>query len=147
MSFRSDRPDPDLEILRGVLTEHPVRLAVLFGSAATGETHPGSDLDVAVEFADSVEDVADAFLPLVVDLSSAVGRNDVDLSLVSDLKPRVGLAAFSEGTLLVGTPERMAMHRDRFERAVSELKRNRRSLRERLDAAIEGVDNALTEQP
>ncbi len=34
---------------RGMRTEHSVRLAVLFGSTATGEDLPGSDVDLLVE--------------------------------------------------------------------------------------------------
>lgn len=148
MASRSDTIDGnvDLDELRDVMRQHPVRLAVLFGSAATGETHSQSDLDVAIELEASVEDSSNAYLSLLADLSSAVGRNDVDLSLVSDLKPRVGLAAFSEGVLLIGTGERMETHRTRFQRAVSELERTEPSLRDRFDTVIENVDRALSEQ-
>ena len=34
---------------RALRTEHDVRLAVLFGSAATGDDHPGSDVDLLIE--------------------------------------------------------------------------------------------------
>lgn len=139
--------DVNAQALRDALGRHPVRLAVLFGSAATGGTHARSDVDIAVEFEDAVEDPADAVLPLLADLASALGRNDVDLSLVDDLNPRVGLAAFRDGVLLVGTRERMAVHRERFERAVADLERSEPSLRDRFDAVIENVDEALTERP
>lgn len=138
--------DGDFGDLREVLGRHPVRLALLFGSAATGETHSRSDLDIAIEFEESVDDVSGAYMALLADLSSAVGRNDVDLSLVRDLKPRVGLAACSQGTRLIGSGERMETHRARFERAVAELERTEPSLRDRFDAVIENVDRVLTEQ-
>lgn len=41
---------PSLEALQQVLQEHPVQLAILFGSHATGESHSRSDIDIAVEF-------------------------------------------------------------------------------------------------
>jgi predicted nucleotidyltransferase len=135
----------DLAALREALERHPVRVAVLFGSVVTGETHARSDVDIAVEFEDTVDDPAEYVLPLVADLESAVGRNDVDLALVSNVKPRVGLAAFSEGVCLVGTRERMETLRRRFERAVAELDRGRSSLRDRFDAVIENVDESLAE--
>jgi predicted nucleotidyltransferase len=135
----------DLEALREALHRHPVRVAVLFGSAATGGTHARSDVDVAVEFEDSVGDLAEHVLPLVTDLASAVGRNDVDLALVSDLDPRVGLVAFTEGVRLVGAQERMETLRRRFERTVAERDRTRPSLRERFDTVIENVDESLAE--
>lgn len=147
MSSLPERTDVDVEALRGVLRRHPVRLAVAFGSAVTGETHPRSDVDLAVEFDDTVDDAADAYMSLLADLGDALGRDDIDLGLVADLKPRVGLAAFEEGVLLVGTPDRFETHRDRFEDAVTDLERNRPSLRERFDAVIENVDEVLAEDP
>jgi predicted nucleotidyltransferase len=142
-----ERTDVDVEALRAVLKRHPVRLAVAFGSAVTGETHPWSDLDLAVEFDDTVNDVADAYMSLLADLGRELGSDDVDLGLVEDLKPGVGLAAFEEGVLLVGTADRFEAHRDRFEDTVADLERTRPSLRERFDAVIENVDRALAEDP
>lgn len=92
----------DIDAIRKVLEQHPIRLAVLFGSMVTGETHAHSDIDIAVEFEDSVTST-DEILHLIADLSSALNRNDVDLSAVHDMKPRVGVAAFNNGMLLVGS--------------------------------------------
>jgi hypothetical protein len=47
----------------------------------------------------------------------------------------------------VGTADRFETHRDRFEDAVADLERTRPSLRERVDAVIENVDQALAEDP
>lgn len=133
----------DLDRLWEALGQHPVRLAVLFGSAASGRTHPGSDVDLVVEFEDPVEDEKGELLGLVTGLSIALERNDIDVALVSDLKPAVGLAAFSDGVLVVGSPKRMETHHERFEHRVERVEAERPSLRERFDAAIEGVDRAL----
>jgi predicted nucleotidyltransferase len=38
-----------LDTILSVLRDHPVRLAILFGSYATGTDHPRSDIDIAVE--------------------------------------------------------------------------------------------------
>ena len=40
----------DLDALQAVLREHPVRLAILFGSHATEATHATSGIDLVVEF-------------------------------------------------------------------------------------------------
>lgn len=141
-----DRLDLDVDMLRDVLEEHSVRLAVVFGSEVTGQMHPRSDLDVAVEFDESVEDESGALLSLYSALASALDRNDVDLSLVSDLKPRVGLSAFSEGVLVLGPEERVETLRQEFERAVESNQDHRESLRERFDAVIEDVEAALEKQ-
>jgi predicted nucleotidyltransferase len=139
----SEGLDLDVDALRDALEVHPVRIAVVFGSEVTGRTHPRSDLDVVVEFDESVEDEHGALLSLHSTLASALDRNDVDLSLVSDLKPRVGLDAFSEGVLVVGSSDRMQTHRERFERAVESRQNKRESLRDRFDTVIEDVDAAL----
>jgi predicted nucleotidyltransferase len=130
----------DIDAVRKVLEQHPVRLAVLFGSVVSGETHPHSDVDIVVEFEDSVTPT-DEILPLIANLSSALERNDIDLSTVHDIKPRVGAAAFNEGILLVGSQERMELHRAGFERAIEHTEE--KPLRERFDAVIENIDNML----
>jgi len=147
MSPSPERADVDVEAVRRVVAERPVRLAVVFGSAVTGETHPESDFDLAVEFDDSVDNVADAYMSLLADLGHALGRDDVDLGLVEDLEPRVGLGAFEEGVLVVGSRERFESHQNRFERAVAEYERSHPSLRERFDTVIENVDQVLSEDP
>lgn len=141
-----DQLDFDVDTLRAVLEEHPVRLAVVFGSEVTGQTHSRSDLDVAVEFDESVEGEHGALLSLHSAVASALDRNDVDLSLVPDLKPRVGLAAFSEGVLVLGPEERMETHRREFERSVESQRDQRESLRQRFDAVIDHVDATLGKQ-
>lgn len=130
----------DVGDIQGVLDEYPVHLAVLFGSTVSGETDAQSDLDIAVEFDDTVEDVGEALLSLLTDLSVALDRNDIDLALVDDLAPRVGRAAFTHGVLLCGSVERAAAHRDRFEAAVDSTGSNQ-SLRDRFDETLERVDN------
>lgn len=150
----SDRPDPDngsvetegstsvdADRVRDVLADHPVRLAVLFGSQVTGVADPGSDVDIAVEFEDDV-DPGDALLAVLTDLSVALDRNDVDLSVVDDLSPRVGRAAFAHGTLVCGPRERAERHRRRFERAV-ERSESDRSLRDRFDETLTRVDRLV----
>jgi predicted nucleotidyltransferase len=138
--------DIDLDAVRKVLKQHSVRLGVLFGSVVTGETHAHSDIDIVVEFEDSVT-ARDEILPLIADLSSALERNDIDLSVVHDMKPRVGVAAFSNGVLLIGSQERMELHRTRFERAVNAIKEKESlSLRERFDRVIEKIDATLEEK-
>jgi predicted nucleotidyltransferase len=47
--------------------------------------YPRSDLDLAVEFDDTVDDDADAYMSLLADLGRELGRDDIDLGLVEDL--------------------------------------------------------------
>lgn len=135
-------PSVDVDVIRETLRDHPVELAVLFGSTVTGTADPASDIDLVVELAADVDEPRrSVVMDLLVDLSVALDRNDVDLSLVDDLKPRVGLAAFEHGKVLLGTPERAAEHRETFARRVDE--QSSEALRERLDEALEDVDRHL----
>lgn len=135
----------DREAIRSVLEEHPVRLAVLFGSQVQNTADARSDVDIAVELEPSARDDAPTVvMELLADLSIALDRNDIDLGLVNELEPRVGLAAFTHGDLLVGTPDRAESHRQTFESRVSEQSRD--DLRERFDAVLDNLDSALGER-
>ncbi|WP_275882438.1 nucleotidyltransferase domain-containing protein [Halorhabdus sp. BNX81] len=128
--------------LREVLADHPVRVAVLFGSQVTGRIDPTSDVDIVVEFESAVKERTDAFLSLLTDLSVALDRNDLDLALVSDIDPRVGRAAFAHGTVLVGTDDRIERLRERFDERADE-RRSEEALRERFDRTIENINQLV----
>ncbi|WP_181687283.1 nucleotidyltransferase family protein [Halorhabdus salina] len=152
MSERSDHGDDpgeptdsgpvDPDRLREVLADHPVRVAVLFGSQVTGRTDPTSDVDIVVEFDPRVDERTDAFLSLLTDLSVALDRNDLDLALVSDIEPRVGRAAFTHGTALVGSADRIEQFRERFTERVDEH-RSEGTLRDRFDETIKNLDRLV----
>jgi predicted nucleotidyltransferase len=142
LSDRSEEETPtsvDIERIRTVLDRYPVRLAVLFGSQVTGVADASSDVDLAVEFEAAVDDPGETLMALLADLSVALDRNDIDLSLVGDLDPRVGRAAFSHGVLLTGSAERANALREEFETAVAGRESDR-SLRDRLDETLDRVD-------
>jgi len=131
-----------LDDLRGVLQEHPVRLAILFGSHATGETHATSDIDLAVEFDDhrpSDSSYNDVFLGLSADLSETLETDDVDLVDLHAVPPALASAIFETGVLLAGDHERAATLRRELTASESET----RSPRERLDAALGRIDAHL----
>jgi predicted nucleotidyltransferase len=134
----------DLGTLQTVLREHPVRLAICFGSYATGTTHETSDIDLAVEFVDqrpSDPSYNDAFLGLSADLSDALETDGVDLVDLHAVSPALATAIFETGVLLVGEQERAAELRRQLTAAESETQ----SPRERLDAALDRIDAHLDE--
>ena len=96
-----------LDRLQEVLGEHPIRLGVLFGSQATGAAGSHSDIDVAVEFLPSVENRFKAQLKVGVDLTRALGTDDVDVVDLQSVPPAVGYSALTTGTVLVGNAERV----------------------------------------
>lgn len=133
----------DPQVVADLLSEHPVRLAVLFGSQATGTVTAESDVDVAVEFDKSlsVEERHRARLDLIVDLMTALGMNDVDVTDLGTVRPAVGASALRTGTVLRGSEDRAAELLARFEAETSERSHEDRlrefdEILERLEAAV-----------
>ena len=130
---------PLLSQLRQALrTEHNVRLAVLFGSAARGTDTAGSDVDVLVG-------LRDADLRRVVDLSAkltALAGRAVDVVRLEDA--RVEPSFLDE----VATDGRVLIDRDAqwpaLRRAEGELRdEDRRGQSARTRAALAGIDRLL----
>lgn len=129
----------DTSSLTEVLQDHPVEFAVLFGSQVTGTADERSDVDIAVGFEPHVEDQKEAYMALLSAISSALDRNDLDLSLLDDLPARVGRSALEDGIVLVGPDEMAEQLRAGFEADVSEGP-SRATLRKRFDATLANVD-------
>lgn len=126
----------DSDALRRVFLEHPVRLAIVFGSHVRGTAHSTSDVDLAIEFDDSVSDqeYAEARLRLIADVSSAFGQNAVDVADLRDMAPSIGQSALEHGVVIVGNPERAEQHLERFTETAASSDRSRR---ERFDEILE----------
>jgi predicted nucleotidyltransferase len=87
-----------LEELRAVLLGEPaVAYAVLFGSAATGRTHPGSDVDVAIELAAGERASVARLGAIAASLEAAAGR-PVHLVLLDEAPPGLAYRVFRDGT-------------------------------------------------
>ncbi|WP_424018599.1 type VII toxin-antitoxin system MntA family adenylyltransferase antitoxin [Halorientalis pallida] len=132
----------DLDTLRAVLRAHPVKLAILFGSHATGTAHEASDIDIAVEFSDqrpADPNYNDTFFGLSADLSETLETDAVDLVDVRTVSPDLATAIFENGVLLVGEHE----HAVELRRQVTQSESDARSPRERLDAAVARIDDHL----
>lgn len=132
----------DLDALQAVLREHPIRLAILFGSHATETTHATSDIDLAVEFDEhrpSDPSYNDVFLGVSVDLSDALETDDVDLVDLHSVSPALAAAIFEQGVLLVGE----AKHAAELRRNLTPSESDQQSPRDRLDAALDRIDDHL----
>lgn len=112
----------DPEDIRTVLESHPVRLGVLFGSQARGTSETHSDIDVAVAFDTtlSTEQRTRARIDLVVDLTRALGTDDVDVVDLDAVRPAVGAAALEDGLVLVGDPDDAERRRREFTNRTNE---------------------------
>ncbi|MDR7542925.1 MAG: nucleotidyltransferase domain-containing protein [Armatimonadota bacterium] len=90
------------ERLREIASRHRLRLIVAFGSAVTGRTHLGSDLDLAVLPADGLELSLDDFAHLRAGLADVFAPAEVDLALMSRADPLFLRKIFETAVLLYG---------------------------------------------
>ena len=144
------RIDPDeqltsieYDVLQRVLSKHPVRFALVFGSQVRGDAHATSDVDLAVEFDDSVseQEYADARLGLIADLTSALGQNEIDVADLEDMKPAVGKSAFEHGVVIVGSRDEANRYLEQFTQAIPPSNRTRRERFDDLLTQIEELPN------
>ena len=110
-------PLTPLESIRAVLTRHPeIRLAILFGSMASGHASRDSDVDLAVSAERPLK--ADEKMALMAELAEATGRpiDLIDLNAVGE--PLLGQIV-KRGQRVLGTDERYAelIKRHLFEEA------------------------------
>ncbi|QLH81116.1 type VII toxin-antitoxin system MntA family adenylyltransferase antitoxin [Halosimplex pelagicum] len=144
---RTGDADPEFPVpvqrLRARLDEAPVRVAILFGSHATGRAHARSDLDIAVEF-EGVEpgdpEYNETFLGLSADLSRLLETDDIDLVDIRSLSPSLARSVFDTGVLLVGTEKRVETLRG----TLLSDDPDERSPHERFDDALRRIDEHLT---
>jgi predicted nucleotidyltransferase len=124
-----------LSVLRSALrTEPNVRLAVLFGSTATGTEHDSSDVDLLVDLDDpAVDRLAD----LAGRLTKRVGR-DVQLVRLRDARraPVLMLAILSDGRVLVDRDRRWAAQLAQLPK----WRRRARVVERPLEDALEDLD-------
>ena len=126
-------------LLAGLRTEHNVRFALLFGSAATGTDTPDSDIDVLV-------DMRDARFERVVDLGTKLTRisgRPVDVVELRDAQTDPSFLAqiVADGRVLV---DREGLW-PRLRRRESALRRRgSRDDATRLQTALAGIDRLLT---
>lgn len=105
-----------IQALREALADHPVALATLFGSTATGETHHWSDVDVAIKFADDFprEQRSAELDRITYSVMDATGSNRVDVVDLDTVGLAVGLEAVSAGILCCGEESERADLESRF---------------------------------
>ncbi|MFP8953779.1 type VII toxin-antitoxin system MntA family adenylyltransferase antitoxin [Natrialbaceae archaeon A-arb3/5] len=130
-----------LEPIREVLRGHPIEIGVLFGSHARGDSHSGSDIDIAVEFEDidpTDSNYNEVLFGLGADLSEALETDEVDVIDLHRASPELVDSIFEQGILLVGDPEHATDVRNRLTTTPSD-----QSPRERFDAAIARIDSYL----
>lgn len=132
----------DIEALQTLLQDHSVKLAILFGSHATGDVHSESDVDLAVEFSSqrpSDPHYNETFLGLSADISHALGTNDVDLVDLHTVSPALASSVFDTGILLVGDEK----HASELREELTAGEADRQTPRDRFDSALARIDTHL----
>ncbi len=116
----------------------PVRLCVLFGSQATGLTHPASDVDLAVWPAEPPD--SRAKLRWLVELQNLLDK-EVSLALVSpDLDPVLGMEIVRNGRVIFAVdPELWSKERAHLWHAYNDSLPFRRAAREQLRQFAEEI--------
>ena len=82
--------------------QHPVQLAYLFGSQATGHTHADSDVDIAVLLNDglTVDERFAERLSLIGALSQVLRTDTVDVVILNEASPLLAYEVLRHGVLL-----------------------------------------------
>lgn len=111
-----------------VLDEAPVSLGVLYGSHARGDATPNSDVDLAVEFEDSLSSaqLTRARLGLIERLTSELETDDVDVIPLSRAHADLLDEILLDGILIYGSPTDL----DRYDARSDEGKDRRNPMAE-----------------
>lgn len=122
-------------------TEHNVRLALLFGSAARGTALPGSDVDVLVAVRDPR---LERIVELTAKLTAATGRG-VDVVRLEDAESEPSFLAdvIADGRVLV---DREGLWPRLRRREPSLRREGRRTDAQRAQAALAGIDRVLASE-
>lgn len=89
--------------LAELAAQYGIRLALLFGSASSGQVHDGSDLDLALLLDDPGLDLG-TFAELQHGLQGAVPDRQLDLAIINHADPLFLHQIVTKGELAYGSP-------------------------------------------
>lgn len=120
-----------------IFERHQVALAYLFGSQATGQAGPLSDVDIAVLFSSCVPPKQWSLIQLALmnDLMSLFGRNEMDLVILNRATPLLADQVVRHGQVLF---ESDPLQRVRFETETLRRYLDTKPLRQLLWSYLEG---------
>lgn len=88
-------PEKIMDALRPLMRRSDIQLIILFGSTARGDTHRGSDIDVAILAAEAFDPIS-----MTNDISGLLGTSRVDVVDLRRASPLLALEALRHGQLL-----------------------------------------------
>jgi predicted nucleotidyltransferase len=103
----------DVEAIVRILEDTPVTLGVLYGSHARGEATARSDIDLAVEFDESLSSVerTRAHLGIIERLSTELETDDVDVVPLSRAPEDLLETILDDGILVLGATDDVETYR------------------------------------
>lgn len=133
----------DRNAVRSVLEEYPLRLAILFGSHVDGTPTPQSDVDVGILFEEdcSPAERRKLYLDLHSTIATALGTENIDVTLLDDVPPSVGQQALQSYDVLVGQRALAEQLRERYEEIAPVP--SHEDLVKRLDESLATLDTVL----
>lgn len=84
--------------IASVAKKHQLDMVVLFGSQATGKTHPKSDVDIGFTASRSME--LKELFGIEIDICKALGREDVEFVNLEKISPTMKKVIGDDGILL-----------------------------------------------
>lgn len=135
----------DRGALVSTLKDHPVTVAILFGSYARGCPAEESDVDIAVAFDRTVDDEErlDARIQLILDLMDALKTDNIDVADLDSIRPEIGLNAMRSGELLIGDEEQLNPYVEDFEEARSNHEESHEDRVRRLGDIVDRLEAKL----
>lgn len=139
-----DEPAVDVEEMRAYLDEQPLQFALLFGSSATGTATERSDIDIVVQFSETL-DADERFHRrnrIAGELMARLETDAVDVSDLDHLSTEIAHAALQEGIRIVGDEETVDEYRQQstveYEQTAADRQRAREALLRRLKRGTYG---------
>lgn len=97
----------DLEAIAQILDEAPVTLAILYGSYARGDATATSDIDLAVEFSESLSSIerTQARLRIIERVTTRLETDEIDVVPLSQVSTELLEEILADGVLIYGSSE------------------------------------------
>lgn len=117
--------DLDIDSIVRVLDNHPLTLAVLFGSYVRGEATKSSDIDIAVEFDDSLTspERTQSRIELIEQLSVTLESDKVDVIPLPSAPSTLINEILLDGILIYGSMESLKSYQRRPQKQMTHTER------------------------
>ncbi|MFB9808020.1 nucleotidyltransferase family protein [Haladaptatus pallidirubidus] len=118
-------PNLNVDLIVEVIDETPATLTILYGSYARGDATVTSDIDLAVEFGESLSssERTQARLDLVERLTTKLNTDAIDVVPLSQVPPALLEEILTDGILIYGSPIDVERYSDQTVKTTSHQER------------------------